>query len=53
MLGAPIKEPWVPTEDEEEMLEGLLAREETWEASRKSKTQWNVGLEAGKDGGPA
>lgn len=52
VLAAPIKEPWVPTEDEEEMLEGLLAREETWDASRKSKQQWNVGLDAGKTGAP-
>ena len=50
MLSAPIKEPWLPTDEEEEMLEGLLAREESWDASRKSKMQWNVGLDAGKTG---
>ena len=52
MLSAPIKEPWLPTDEEEEMLEGLLAREESWDASRKSKMQWNVGLDPGKTGEP-
>ena len=50
MLAAPVKEPWVPNEEEAGMLEAMLAREDAWDASRASKPSWNVGKDAGTTG---
>ena len=52
VLAAPVKEPWVPNEEEAGMVEAMLAREDAWDASRAAKPSWNVGKDAGKTGAP-